>query len=132
MFVLLHRIRVKESFAYNIFCNYVIHVEFLEEFAYLLSGELQYPGVNFTNVLLEQLLRAKIPKAEKDSQPISVFGIFAHFKAAHIMLVKLTPSVNFINILRAHFLYESLFKAKLKAEKSCSICFCMKNGRLKC
>jgi len=31
-----------------------------------------------------------------------------------------SPAVNFINILRAHFSYESLFKAKLKAEKRLS------------
>ncbi len=38
--------------------------------------------------------------------------------------------VNCINILRAHFLYKSLFKAKLYAEKICSICFQTKNTRL--
>jgi hypothetical protein len=74
--VLLHRIRIKESFAYNIFCNYVIHVEFLEEFAYLLSGELQRSGANFTNVLLEQFVRAKIPIVQKDFSSVSF--IFAH------------------------------------------------------
>jgi len=42
------------------------------------------------------------------------------------------PRVNFINILRLHFLYKSLFKAKLLAEKSCSKDFCMKNVRVKC
>jgi hypothetical protein len=43
-----------------------------------------------------------------------------------------TPGVNFINILSSHFLYKNLFKAKLKAEKSCLKDFCMKNARVKC
>jgi len=43
-----------------------------------------------------------------------------------------TPGVNFNNILRAHFSYKSLFKAKLKAEKSSSKDFRKKNERVKC
>jgi len=33
------------------------------------------------------------------------------------------PAVNFINILRAHFLYESLFKAKTYLEKAAETMF---------
>ena len=40
---------------------------------------------------------------------INIFSIFGYFSG-----------VNFINILHAHFLYESSLKAKLQAEKSCS------------
>ncbi len=47
-------------------------------------------------------------------------------------LFKTWPGVNVINILLAHFLYKSLLKAKLKAVKSCSKDFCMKNVRIKC
>jgi len=44
--------------------------------------------------MFAQLLRTQIPKAQKDSQVISVFFHFGDMrapKAAHIMLVKLTP-----------------------------------------
>ena len=47
-------------------------------------------------------------------------------KAAYKIMEKLAHVVNFINILRSHIWYESFFKAKLKAEKSCSKDFCTK------
>jgi len=40
--------------------------------------------------------------------------------------------VNFINILRAHFLYQRAFFAKTKLEKSCQKDFRMKNAHMKC
>jgi len=47
------------------------------------------------------------------------------------MLEEIIIGVNFINVLRACFLYESLFKAKLLAEKSCSKDVHTKNARVK-
>ncbi len=40
--------------------------------------------------------------------------------------MKLTPAVNFINIIHAHFLYESLFKAKTYLEKATKMTFVRK------
>ncbi len=68
--------------------------------------------VNFTNM---QLLQEEIPKAQKDNQVISVFlhvWDLCEKKAVRKTLLKLTPAVNFINIIRAHFLYEFFAKAK--------------------
>jgi len=81
-----------------------------------------------------QLLCARIPKAQKiQSSWHSFFALLGslYVKTAPKMLMKLTPEVNFINILHAYFLYESSFKAKLQAEESCSKDFCTKNLRLK-
>ena len=35
--LLLHRIRLKDTFSYPIFCSYVVHIEFLEEFAHIVN-----------------------------------------------------------------------------------------------
>lgn len=35
--LLIHRIRLKDNFSYPSFCNYVIHVDFLEEFSHLVA-----------------------------------------------------------------------------------------------
>jgi hypothetical protein len=62
-----------------------------------------------------QLLQEEIPKAQKDNQVISVFlhvWDLCEKKAVRKTLLKLTPAVNFINIIRAHFLYEFFAKAK--------------------
>jgi len=68
-----------------------------------------------------------------------VFEIFCskrnNTKAACKMLVKLPSVVNFINILRAHFCRYFVTKnlqSQTLLEKSCSICFCTKNVRVKC
>jgi len=48
----------------------------------------------------------QIPKAQKDTENLSDFFLLlgsALVKAAHKMLMKLTPSVNFINILQRLF-----------------------------
>ncbi len=47
-FMLLQRIRVRESFTYPLFCSYVVHVEFLEEFAYLLSDATAKVALDIT------------------------------------------------------------------------------------
>jgi len=47
----------------------------------------------------EQLLRTQILKVQKSQS----FFAFLEFAAAHRMLKKLTPVVNFIKILRAPF-----------------------------
>ena len=36
--LLLHRIRLKETFSYPTFCHYVIHIQFLEEFAQIVNS----------------------------------------------------------------------------------------------
>jgi hypothetical protein len=48
-FMLLQRIRVRESFTYPIFCTYVVHVEFLEEFAYLLTDPSAKVALDITS-----------------------------------------------------------------------------------
>ncbi len=36
-FLIIHRIRLSENFAYPIFMNHMVHIEFLEEFAHLMA-----------------------------------------------------------------------------------------------
>jgi hypothetical protein len=58
----------------------------------------------FHKHVYSQLLCAQIPQEQRDNQAISVFLTFlgsALAKTAHKTLVKLTPAVNFINIVRA-------------------------------
>jgi len=71
----------------------------------------------------EHLLLAEIPKEEKDTNTddltvfLSIMGFF-RVKAAHKMLVNLTPGVNFINVLRARFSYKrSSFCQNVTREK---------------
>jgi len=59
------------------------------------------PGLT-SPTFYKQLLHLKVTKVQKDSQVVSLlcaFGICAHKR----MLMKLTPGVNFTNILRAAF-----------------------------
>jgi len=59
-----------------------------------------------------QLFRLKIPKAQKKTVNLSVFFALlgsASVKAARRKLMKLTPAINFINVKRKNFSYESLF-----------------------
>ena len=42
--LLLHRIRMKDTFSYPIFCNYVIHIQFLEEFALIVNTSSKTSG----------------------------------------------------------------------------------------
>jgi len=53
----------------------------------------------------EQLLRTQIPKAQKRQSSCQFFVLSGSEsqKAAHNMLMKLTPGVNFINILQTAF-----------------------------
>jgi len=69
------------------------------------------------------------PKVQKDSQVISHFALLgsACTKAAFKMLVKLTPVVNFTNILWAAFSPKN-YKAKLKIEKSWQNTFIQKSA----
>ncbi len=72
-------------------------------------------GVNFNNVLLKAFLHAD-PKSTKNTDSLAVFFMLLgslQVKSAHKMLAKSTLGVNFINILREHFWYKNLFKAKL-------------------
>jgi len=67
------------------------------------------PGVNFINILH---LRAKILKTQKrQSSQQCRFVLLGptSIKAAHKMLTKLTPGVNFNDILRSNFSYERRF-----------------------
>ncbi len=55
------------------------------------------PQVNFTTIY-EQLLCMKVPKAQRDTDDLTVFFALsgsAHVKAVHKTLGKLTPRVNF-------------------------------------
>ena len=47
-FMLLQRIRMRETFSYPLFSTYVIHVEFLEEFAFLLSDATAKVALDLT------------------------------------------------------------------------------------
>ena len=42
--LLLHKIRLKDTFSYPIFCNYVIHIQFLEEFALIVNTSSKTSG----------------------------------------------------------------------------------------
>ncbi len=58
---------------------------------------------DFTNILCAAYhRRQKIPKMQKKTDSLTLFFALmgsVHVKAAHKILVKLTPVVNFINIL---------------------------------
>ena len=47
-FMLLQRIRMRETFTYPLFSTYVIHIEFLEEFAFLLSDATAKVALDIT------------------------------------------------------------------------------------
>jgi len=59
----------------------------------------------------EHIFHSQIPKAQKDSQVISFFVLLGSLsaKAARKTLVKSTPGVNFINVLR----FRTFAKAKM-------------------
>jgi len=61
---------------------------------------------SISSTFYEQLLLAQIPKAQKKTYNLTVFFVLlgsALKKAAYRMLIKLTPVVNFINILQVAF-----------------------------
>jgi len=70
---------------------------------------------SISSTIFEQLLRVQIPKAQKDSQVISLFALLGYLceKAAHKMLMKLTKGVNFIYILCTRFSYKSALRSFL-------------------
>jgi hypothetical protein len=61
--------------------------------------------VSNSSTLYEQLLVAQIPKAQKTVKFSVFFELLGSVqaKAAHITLMKLTPGLIFINILRTAF-----------------------------
>jgi len=68
-------------------------------------------GVNFINIP-EQLLLAQIPKAQKKTDKLPVFFTLlgsGQVIAALRTLMKLTPGVNFINVLHTNFSYQRRF-----------------------
>ncbi len=73
------------------------------------------PRVNFTNILWEVFTHEDHKRAKKTGGLTVYFALLesALIKACIKMLGKSSPVVIFINILHAHFSYESLFKAKL-------------------
>jgi len=82
-------------------------------FTYSMLRVVQGTGINFTNILRAtftssfyvQLLRAHIPKVQKDRWLDRIFVLLgsAHVKDVSEMLMKLRPDDNFINILWADF-----------------------------
>ncbi len=77
--------------------------------------ESDWPWVNFANILRAALTRGD-PESAKKTIYLTVFFALsgsACVKAARKLLVKFTPDVNFINVLRANFLYEFFAKAKM-------------------
>jgi len=83
-----------------------------------------------------QLLCAQIPKYAKAQKRVTAWLYFLHFwdlwvKAAHKILVKFTPGVNFINIAHARFAYE-IFVAKISNPKASFVVFGAKILYKKC
>jgi len=67
--------------------------------------------VSISSTFYVQLLRSQVPKGPNDTADLTIF--FAHsgstcIKAVCRTLMKLSPGVNFINILRSTFLYASV------------------------
>ncbi len=81
------------------------------------------PGVKFINALRAAFKRAE-PKSAKKSSVLFALLESAHVKAAHIILIRLTPGVNFINVKSANFSYKhrfgSFFSSCMYVEKRCS------------
>jgi hypothetical protein len=70
------------------------------------------PGVNFVNVLCTAFMLSD-PKSVKDTDDLTVFFMLlgsgsTSVKAVCRTLMKLPQGGNFINVFRAHFLYECL------------------------
>jgi len=69
------------------------------------------PAINFINVLPAAFACAD-PESAKKTVKLSVYFMLSESeraKAASRTLIKLTPGVNFINVLCARFSYESAF-----------------------
>jgi hypothetical protein len=67
-----------------------------------------HPGLNFINVLRTAFTHIDPECAKKDSQVSGVIWCFwdlRSVKAAHKMLVKLTPGVDSTKVLRAFFMH---------------------------
>jgi len=69
-------------------------------------GKYDFPGVNFTNILCKASTPVDLSSEKKIMTTWLNFYAFRseRVKAAHRMLMKLTPGVNFTNILQAAFL----------------------------
>ncbi len=68
--------------------------------------KLSVPGVNFTKILSAAFMRKDLQNAKIDTDDMTVFFTLLGsvcVKAVIKMMVKLTPVVNFINILRGAF-----------------------------
>jgi len=82
----------------------------------LLAVVCPYPaGVNFINIL-QAVLTSKHPKSVKihsSCQYLFTLLGLAGVKAAHKMLMKLTPGANFINMLNHSFYSQKCFGTQL-------------------
>jgi len=89
-------------------------VQFMELLS-LKNDDIVAAGVDFTNILMHSFYTVRSQKC-KNSDKLSVslwaFGICTH-KSMCKMLMKWTPTINFLNILCARFLYEFFAKAKV-------------------
>ena len=77
----------------QLFCTYIVRLKEIGAKAACKMLVKLTPGVNFTNVLQAAFTSAD-PKSTKKTVKLSSFIAllgFAHVKAAHRMLVKLTP-----------------------------------------
>jgi hypothetical protein len=84
------------------------------------SSSVLISGVNFINVLRTAFVLVEILKAWELSQVISIFFTLlgsASIKVVRRTLMKLSPGVNFINVLFARFWYEILFSSYVLALK---------------
>jgi len=85
--------------------------------------------VNFVNILRMRFLY----QSELSSVSLVTFWLwnfwqqnFVQKKHENKMLMKLTPAINFINILRARFSYKFFAKAKTYLEKAAEMMFVQK------
>jgi len=76
--------------------------------------------VSISSTFYEQLLHAWSPKVPKDTDEVTDFFAIsgsASVKAARIMLMKLTPGVDFVNMFMKSF-YEQRSQKRKKTFKS--------------
>jgi hypothetical protein len=86
--------------------------------------------VNLTNILQAAIFSIFFCQKKLQSHTIiriKTVKLLLHKKAARKMLVKLTPGVNFINVIRARFSYKFFAKAKTQQlEKAAEMTFLQK------
>jgi len=95
--------------------------------------ESRHPWVHFTNILREAFTFKDHKSSKRQSSHWCLIALFGSepAKAAHKTLVKLTPCVDYTNILLADFatifFCQENYTTKLQAQKSCAKHFHMKS-----